>query len=370
MPITYKGNEMLRIKWKSGDAKDYTDQIPDDWLIPNVRIESGTHSVIAPKGGKYRAKCSVSSKGSSFLLDYSAFIDFNKKQWMSIGVMRLKISINKNRRVAKVYWKSNKSDKFYLCDVDASFEANAGMATEKQQSESVMGGEIYTGFKNVLSENKFRKIEIDALNALNNSGELGLTALELQSFCGFRTMGEANILMANIGKKIKKSISKFGKSVPSLPLYLYVADPDKSHYASTSGHYKWILRKEIVEQLNYESDSSLVDPIAASEGRKYSVQNSRFERSRILRERCLHHYGLSCQVCKMSFKETYGEINPGYIEVHHINPLMNGERSTNPINDMIPLCSNCHSMAHQEQPPISISDLKKAFNSQKEKAKL
>lgn len=71
---------------------------------------------------------------------------------------------------------------------------------------------------------------------------------------------------------------------------------------------------------------------------------------------------LRCEVCGMSFAETYGELGEGYIEVHHPNPLseMSGEQLTD-IEGLVMLCANCHRMAHRKSPPYTIEELRAAM---------
>ena len=45
------------------------------------------------------------------------------------------------------------------------------------------------------------------------------------------------------------------------------------------------------------------------------------------------------------------------IEIHHLDPIAEGERETK-VEDVIPLCRNCHNGAHSEDPPIPIERLK------------
>ena len=47
--------------------------------------------------------------------------------------------------------------------------------------------------------------------------------------------------------------------------------------------------------------------------------------------------------------KAYGDIGEGYIEIHHVNPhhTFEGVHMVDPANDLIPLCSNCHSMIHR-----------------------
>lgn len=84
------------------------------------------------------------------------------------------------------------------------------------------------------------------------------------------------------------------------------------------------------------------------EGKKYEASVIRYERDRGNRKACIAHYGYVCQVCGMNFEQAYGELGKEYIEVHHLHPVAQGERKVNPIDDLVPLCSNCHSMIHRQ----------------------
>lgn len=62
----------------------------------------------------------------------------------------------------------------------------------------------------------------------------------------------------------------------------------------------------------------------------------------------------------MNFKEKYEELGKDYIEVHHIKPNLkliseiNSEYVVDPEKDLIPVCSNCHSMLHRKINGISV----------------
>lgn len=86
-----------------------------------------------------------------------------------------------------------------------------------------------------------------------------------------------------------------------------------------------------------------------TEGRIRQANLTRHERNRQLRQLCLAHYGYVCQVCGMNFEERYGEIGKDFIEVHHLNPIADtdGEHVLDPVEGLVPLCSNCHSMIHR-----------------------
>ena len=97
------------------------------------------------------------------------------------------------------------------------------------------------------------------------------------------------------------------------------------------------------------------------EGLKYESSVTRYERDRGNRKDCIAHYGYVCQICEMNFEKTYGEIGKDFIEVHHLHPVSQGERQVNPIEDLIPLCSNCHSMIHRQEDVSDWKGLKERY---------
>lgn len=101
------------------------------------------------------------------------------------------------------------------------------------------------------------------------------------------------------------------------------------------------------------------------EGASRTVQVNRFERNRAAREACIAHHGTTCQVCGLDFQSQYGHIGSGYIQVHHVVPVSQiGETyQVDPITDLVPLCANCHVMAHRRKPqPYTVAELRKRLN--------
>lgn len=96
------------------------------------------------------------------------------------------------------------------------------------------------------------------------------------------------------------------------------------------------------------------------EGQLVEVIQSRYERNPKARQECLKHYGCSCQVCDLNFNTMYGELGRDFIHVHHLTPISSkgGSHQVDPIADLRPVCPNCHAMLHQENPPISIEQLR------------
>ena len=92
------------------------------------------------------------------------------------------------------------------------------------------------------------------------------------------------------------------------------------------------------------------------EGRKKERIIIQSERNPLARKKCIELKGTTCQVCGMNFEEKYGELGKDYIEVHHIKPIseIDSEYVVDPEKDLIPVCSNCHSMLHRKIEGVSV----------------
>lgn len=101
-----------------------------------------------------------------------------------------------------------------------------------------------------------------------------------------------------------------------------------------------------------------------SEGALKQVYVNSYERDPKAREKCIKVHGCKCAVCGMDFERMYGELGKGFIHVHHIVPLseIREEYKVDPVNDLIPVCPNCHAMLHRNTPPCSIEKLKEIIN--------
>lgn len=97
------------------------------------------------------------------------------------------------------------------------------------------------------------------------------------------------------------------------------------------------------------------------EGAVRQVTVNAFERSAAARRECIEHYGARCQVCDLVFEQRYGEVGFGFIHVHHLVPVdvLRGEYVVDPIEDLRPVCPNCHAMIHKTDPPLAIDELRR-----------
>lgn len=94
-----------------------------------------------------------------------------------------------------------------------------------------------------------------------------------------------------------------------------------------------------------------------------------------LRQQCIDRYGYQCQCCGMNFVEMYGEaLGANFIEVHHLKPISTFETEGIPkdfVENLVPLCSNCHSMIHHiEQSDHPLRELREAYKGTKKELRV
>lgn len=100
------------------------------------------------------------------------------------------------------------------------------------------------------------------------------------------------------------------------------------------------------------------------EGAVKQVLANQYERDPKARRACIDHFGALCQICGFNFSKTYDAYGEGFIEVHHIKPLNKIKSSyvVDPLKDLIPVCSNCHSIFHRGKDPLSVSEMQVIFS--------
>ena len=91
-----------------------------------------------------------------------------------------------------------------------------------------------------------------------------------------------------------------------------------------------------------------------TEGRKRLVRHVSYERSQKNRREAIKLHGTSCAACGFDFDDTYGkDYADSYIQIHHIKPLSEYEGEVDPETDLVPLCANCHGMAHKRRDTVT-----------------
>ena len=121
--------------------------------------------------------------------------------------------------------------------------------------------------------------------------------------------------------------------------------------SSLSGY---ILAETILPE-EFPSDQTVL------EGSKVSVVVNRYERNPAARTACIKHYGFRCSVCGILASEVYGVEAAKLIHVHHLKPIseVGKEYVVDPVQDLRPVCPNCHAFLHLFRPPLSLAEASK-----------
>lgn len=99
------------------------------------------------------------------------------------------------------------------------------------------------------------------------------------------------------------------------------------------------------------------------ESKTIITSTKQISRSQEAKAECIRLKGCYCNICGFDFEKEYGTLGRNFIEVHHITPIgklstAEGYEGTDPKKDLIPLCSNCHSMIHRRKNPYQPDEIK------------
>jgi hypothetical protein len=108
------------------------------------------------------------------------------------------------------------------------------------------------------------------------------------------------------------------------------------------------------------------------EGQRSSFQASRRQRAQGLvdekKKQAKRRSGgaLRCEACLFDFLEAYGTLGEDFCEVHHLTPLSRHESTTDTsLDELAILCSNCHRMIHRREPILTVMELAKHLQAQR-----
>jgi 5-methylcytosine-specific restriction protein A len=118
----------------------------------------------------------------------------------------------------------------------------------------------------------------------------------------------------------------------------------------------------VIALLPLEQDETLTENLQDGfpEGARAQVEVNRYERDRRNRAAALAIHGYACLVCGSDLGDRYGPVAVGLVEVHHLTEVskLGADYHINPGTDLVPLCPNCHRVAHRRDPPFGIEELK------------
>lgn len=125
------------------------------------------------------------------------------------------------------------------------------------------------------------------------------------------------------------------------------------------------------------TDNSYNDELKYFEGKINSRVKEVFTltRNAFARKKCLEYHfpdkiNYRCTLCGFDFEKQYGSLGEKFIEVHHIEShttksMTKGKHEINPVKDLIPICSNCHSVIHRLRPAVSIRKMEEIIRNRK-----
>ncbi len=104
----------------------------------------------------------------------------------------------------------------------------------------------------------------------------------------------------------------------------------------------------------------VIGAVSLREGSVRKVCVNAYERNPVARKVCVDHFGPSCVVCGFNFRHVYGDFADGFIHVHHLRPISRiaADYEVDPIEDLRPICPNCHAVIHFRDPPYTIEEIK------------
>ena len=134
-----------------------------------------------------------------------------------------------------------------------------------------------------------------------------------------------------------------------------------------SGFQKPLQKKDIEKTPKVFDENVLI-----YEGTQKITQSKTYERSIKLRNAAIIKYTenerIKCKICCFDFEDFYGNYGKGFIEIHHQKPvfMFNDDETEKTIKsgleNVIPVCSNCHRIIHRIRPPYLVKDIEKAVN--------
>lgn len=142
--------------------------------------------------------------------------------------------------------------------------------------------------------------------------------------------------------------------------YFGVVTPARTLPGATALEVIWRLPQGSLPIASRSSIPEEVDPgHLYPEGAVKSITVNAYERSREARSACIGRWGYTCAACGLTLSSTYGEAAAKTIHVHHLRPLasVGSGYKVNPIDDLRPVCPNCHAVIHSRIPMYSLEEV-------------
>lgn len=207
-----------------------------------------------------------------------------------------------------------------------------------------------------------------------------ITATDLAAAAGYSSYGAANLQYGIFAHKLCDAMS-FAPPVGNSgePTYTYVLAASSK---LQNLDWEWTMHPVVAQAIELSGlfggavpavEMGTIYPDEVPEDERYiegATQQrtvNAHERSRAARTACLEYWGTTCSVCEIDFDTTYGAESARCIHVHHLEPLaaLRSQHVVNPVDDLRPVCPNCHTVLHTVEPPLSVSELRTRLRARK-----
>lgn len=133
---------------------------------------------------------------------------------------------------------------------------------------------------------------------------------------------------------------------PSIPQFPPVIQPENLNLSHLESDFEEPDESIPSVRPQRTREAKEVGPEPRVEGKRVARTSYAAVRDSKLKAMAIQVHGRNCVVCGFNFDSFFGEdLSQGYIEVHHLSQISEGERTTDPVTDLAPLCANCHAMA-------------------------
>lgn len=253
-------------------------------------------------------------------------------------------------------------------------------------SDSVYGGldpayDIAAKFRDIAEEalpnNSFRYVSKSSTH--NSTGISGISETHTRNKNGTVSLnfgvnwedesGKRRTTKFSIGKhgreKALQMAIEFRKEKDAEKLKRHNINPEQLSASKEDLERKW---HELVASFEFTIAEEVGDSKDLFEGTVYPIIVNAYERNPEARLKCISYYGSICFICGFDFGKVYGSVGEGIIHVHHLTPLstIGAEYQVDPIQDMRPVCPNCHVVIHKKEPPLSVEKVREIVKLQQE----
>jgi predicted HNH restriction endonuclease len=99
--------------------------------------------------------------------------------------------------------------------------------------------------------------------------------------------------------------------------------------------------------------------LEVSEGDKYKAEVTFRKRNRAIIEAKKLNSNGNCEACGFNYSNFYNGLTNNHLVAHHLYPIALQEKvRITKLEDIVLVCSNCHTAIHSQNPPMGIKDLR------------